>query len=130
MQNVIFSRYFDGAAAADEKGWEAELLRLAGGCTEATAGAGQEQVAMSGDKCVVWCVSTDTTVFVAGTDEHDEIILLEVVHAFLSMVRAVTKRESVNAASIMDNYAKVALYADELVTPAGEVQHWDYSQMR
>merc|ERR1711971_436317 len=81
-KSSILSRYYDGSSPADEKGWESELLRLGeGALSQAEAGEGHEEVAMSGDKYVVWCAGTDVVAFVSGTDEHDELTLLEVTRS-------------------------------------------------
>ena len=78
---------------------------------------------------MVWLTYGDLVIFIAGNEEHAEFALIEVARSLGQMMQSVTKAEIAEKA-LLDHYAKILLYLDEMITPAGQVQHLVYSEMR
>jgi hypothetical protein len=93
--------------------------------------SGEEEVASSGSKCVVWLSCGDIVMFLSGNDEHGEFALIEAVRALKALLQSVTKtKEACSEKALIDHYPKILLYLDEMITPTGQVQHLEYNEMR
>lgn len=131
---VIFSRYYGHELRTEKQ--QAEWLKK---LRDATAPDwallkedNPEQVATVGEVQVTYKLIGDVVLLLAGIDEHDALLLLELVRAMDKTIRAACKfpenKQGETRASaerrILQHYPSLCLVVDEMVDD-GDVDHLD-----
>eukprot|EP00177_Eucheuma_denticulatum_P000960 GFKZ01001739.1.p2 GENE.GFKZ01001739.1~~GFKZ01001739.1.p2 ORF type:complete len:161 (+),score=20.51 GFKZ01001739.1:213-695(+) len=132
---VIFSRYYGHELRTEKQ--QAEWLKKLRDATAPEWALLQddhsEQVAAIGEVQVTYKLMGDVVLLLAGVEEHDALLLLELARAMNTTIRTACKcverqqpadnRVSVER-RILQNYANLCLVVDEMVDD-GDVDHLD-----
>ncbi|CDF34832.1 unnamed protein product [Chondrus crispus] len=131
---VIFSRYYGHELHTERQ--QAEWLKK---LRDATAlhwpllkEDNPEQVATIGEVQVMYKLLGDVVLLLAGVEEHDALLMLELARAMTAAIRAAchvpeNKQGETRASAerrILQNYASLCLIVDEMVDD-GDIDHLD-----
>jgi len=111
--HIIFAKYFDGSTREQRVLWESTLYTHTKQDWSA-AKENDEQVAILGNKFVVFSGTEDLLFFITGSEEYDELTLQEILRNFITILRDVLKK-NLNEDKLLEHYSKVCLVCDEMI---------------
>eukprot|EP00741_Cyanophora_paradoxa_P013123 tig00020675_g12676.t1 len=126
---VLVSRYFDELAPAEQSAWEQRLRAV---LADGAAGLAdeEERVACIGDRIVCFGSFGDLVACFSGEGETDELILSDALRAYVSVIKAISKKKTqLSEAMLLENYPKAALALDEIVNQ-GLIEVLDATRIR
>ena len=127
-ETILFSRYYDNSSIYSQRVWERHL-RILTYDDWSNVTDNQELVVTEGARLVVYSGLGDVVCFIAGTEEHNELVLVEVARAILEVLRQVCGSK-VTSASVEASKVDMALYFDEMISPSGDLQRLDKTDLK
>lgn len=127
---VLLARYYGPrvALATQQSEWLKKLRDATAGEWRLLVEDVDEQVAAVGEVQVVFKLIGDVVLLLAGTEEHDALLLLELSRAIDKTMRAACRIPASNRVSaerrILQNYANLCLLIDEHIDD-GDIDHLD-----
>eukprot|EP00281_Chroomonas_sp_CCMP1168_P036087 CAMPEP_0206249976 /NCGR_PEP_ID=MMETSP0047_2-20121206/21213_1 /ASSEMBLY_ACC=CAM_ASM_000192 /TAXON_ID=195065 /ORGANISM="Chroomonas mesostigmatica_cf, Strain CCMP1168" /LENGTH=169 /DNA_ID=CAMNT_0053675769 /DNA_START=48 /DNA_END=557 /DNA_ORIENTATION=- len=125
ISRALVCRHFDGSQRDVQVEWETKMYEAATRDLDLLGGGNEQPMVCSvGDRTVVYNKCADLILMVCGSGIMDELVLLEVLNALLSVLRLLIPKGGPSVSGVLDQYAKVVLAIDEMVC-AGSIELLD-----
>eukprot|EP01096_Ripella_sp_DP13-Kostka_P018251 TRINITY_DN9814_c0_g1_i1.p1 TRINITY_DN9814_c0_g1~~TRINITY_DN9814_c0_g1_i1.p1 ORF type:complete len:248 (-),score=80.38 TRINITY_DN9814_c0_g1_i1:114-857(-) len=119
--DVIFKRYFERGLSPDaQKNWEQRLFDTTYDMWPDTKGETYQAIQVD-EKFVVFTSIGEILVILCGSEEYDEVGLSEIMDVILEYMRdnIVTKSREITEANILEQYDKLCLGINEIISGDG-----------